>query len=197
MSTLAAASTATQTVAMPRSASGVACYVVTIVFGAVILYSYSRLARRTDSNQYWGGLEGPLFKYWLVSALVTAPSFLFLVFNWCFLLDEDTATVYGTPLDDAYAIILSVLIVFLVSAALWVTVTIAARNGGRLASFSLTVNLWTTALASVALFLLAIGTRAGGESVDWKEAVCSVAGFFVASHHVVWDAEVWRATFDF
>jgi hypothetical protein len=76
-----------------------------------------------------------------IYAFITAASFLFLVINWCFLLDTKTTTVFDMSLDSASAygqMILPMLLVFLLSAATWAWITIAARKGSKMASKAVT-----------------------------------------------------------
>ena len=176
----------------------VACYVSTAAIGAAVLGSYGYLSTQKHLDSYWAGLKGPVFKYWAVSALITATSFLFLIVNWCFLLNGNTTTIYGKTLNDSFTpLILPILLVFLLSAATWAWITIAARKGNKLASKAVTLCLWLTALSSFGLFILAVGTREEGSAVGWKVPLATVAGMFVASHHIIWDAELWRATWPY
>jgi hypothetical protein len=66
-----------------------------------------------------------------------------------------------------------------------------------MASKAVTICLWLTALSSFGLFLTAVGTREQGPKLGWKVPLATVAGMFVASHHIIWDAELWRATWPY
>lgn len=178
---------------MSRVASGASVGIL----GACVLGSYGYLMTRENVESYWGGLKGPLFKYWVVSALITAASFLFLMTNWIFLLDQKTTTVFDVKLERAFDFILPMLLVFLLSASAWVWITVAARRGSKSASSAVTVCLWLTALSSFGLFVFALGTRESSTKIGWKVPLATIAGFFVASHHITWDAEVWRATWKY
>ena len=177
--------------------SRTACIASTVAFGAAVLGSYGYLSRQPNTSSYWAALKGPLFKYWLVSALITACSFLFLMINWCFLLNRETATIFDVKLEDSYSFILPVLLIFLISASLWAYLTIMAKKGNRSASMGVTVSVWLTALSSFGLFLLSVGTRESGKKLGWKVPLATVAGMFVASHHIIWDAEIWRSTWNY
>jgi len=159
--------------------------------GACVLVSYGYLARQSDNSEYWGPLKGSLLVYWAISALMTAISFLYLSSYWLLIADRDTTTVYSRALKDTYSILLPVYLVFLISAALWVGVTVyAKRTGSTMASRGVTVLLWATAASSMTMLVLMAGTRESTEG--WKQPLAVMAAAFVSFHHLIFDAILWR-----
>lgn len=163
------------------------CLITACVMGAGVLISYVWLAYKKGNRDLWGGLKGPLFKYWLGTAIVTALSFLFLVINWCFIIDPNFTFMFNELVSDSWHIIFAVLFVFLLSAFSWTFVTLYIPKLTWLP-------LWITALASLGLFVLTAATREGSVGLSWNVVVATVAGMVLVAHHFIWDAMVWNAT---
>lgn len=176
-----------------------------IVLGVAIVASYIWLANAQTAGEYWGRLlrdEKLARTYWKLSGLVAAPlSWGWMLYYWVFSADS-AVTVCGYSRDYFRdSILFPVLVVFLVSALCWAPLTVWCY---RLESPSLRIlvrlTLWVTAATSVILFVAAAGTRVAGDATRaWSstETLLSVAGGIVAFHHVIWDACVWDATWDF
>ena len=159
--------------------------------GACVLGSYGYLARQPDNSEYWGPLKGSVLIFWGISALMTAISFLYMSTYWLLLADRNTTTVWSKPIQDMFPILLAVYLVFLLSAALWVGVTVyAKRTGSRAASRGVTALLWSTAAASMAMLVLMVGTRE--PTLGWRQPLAVLAAALVAAHHLIFDSILWR-----
>jgi len=154
-------------------------------FGVAVLGSYAWGATRSDVNKdkLWGPLKGNLFRYWLLSALLTASSFLYLWWLWAF----------DTKLSDTNEIVMLVFMcLFLVSASLWMYLTVQNARG-KIARRWITWNLWTTAIASAGL--MAMTTRLPLGIERWKQDLAIASGTMLVVQHVLFDAIFWNEGF--
>lgn len=179
-------------------ASRTAGIVVCSALGAAVVGSYIYLAQRPDANMFWGGLKGKLLVFWAISALITALSFLYIWTYVYFLADAKMTNVWNRSLHDSYGILLAIYSVFMFSAACWVAVSVLAKNGVSWASKAVTAVLWSTAISSMALFVFLIGLREMDTNVTTAKAGLAIlAGSFLFAHHLTWDAEIWRSTWEY
>ena len=177
-------------------------FLVTIGLGVSILGSYVWMVTRAKGREFFGRLLGSepwALGYWTGSAVLTAISWLWLLLYWVILADPNVL-VWGYGIDEFRdSIVFPALTVFLVSALCWAPLTVYCheRQSWTL-RILITAVLWVTALASVALFAMAAGTRVRpGAGWSTTECLLSLAGGMVAFHHVIWDACVWDATWDY
>ena len=89
------------------------------------------------------------------------------------LADRKTTTIWSHPIEDVFPVLLAVYMVFLRSAALWVGVTVyvcqthAKCTGSHAASHGVTALRWTTAVASMTMLVLMVGTRE--PTLSWQQ----------------------------
>jgi hypothetical protein len=178
---------------------------ITLVLGTLVVLSYlwmwlykgllNECKGRLLSTESWA------LGYWFVSGLIAAPtSWGWLLYYWAINANVPSAQVWGYEMDEFRdTMLFPVLTVFLVSALLWAPLTVwCYERKSRPLRKLVTLALWLTAASSVALFLMAAGTRVLPRT-DWSpvEMGLSLAGGVVAFHHVIWDACVWDATWDY
>lgn len=163
----------------------------TTALGVAVVGSYIYLAQRADNAEFWGPLKGTVLGWWALSALMTAASFLYVWVYVYFVADRHSTTVWGRRLEDSYGALLAIYMVFMVAASLWVMLSVLAKRGVPWASQAVTAVLWLTALASMALFVMMVGTRE--PTLGVRQPLAVIAGAFLAFHHIIWDAQLWRA----
>jgi hypothetical protein len=154
--------------------------VIVPVGGVTVLGSYVWGLRKEGSSQLWGALDGPMKPFWILSALLTALSFLYLWYVWVWQESSD------------HLFLLLTYAVFLLSASLWMWCTWQVISGD-LSRVWLTLNLWTTALASFGFAIYSIWFPISSSSAQqlWVQACACM----LVIQHVFWDAIVWNATF--
>ena len=144
--------------------------------GAAVLgsYAWGFSYANLKSKDLWGPLTGRLREYWIVSALLTATSFVYLWYWWAFGAGEESASVQAWFL------------VFLTSAFLWMFLVWRFVRTGQ-GRWSVSLNLWITAIASIALLDLVV-------SDPDASRLTLAAAIMVMVHHVMFDAIVWDAS---
>jgi hypothetical protein len=154
------------------------------VMGTLVLSSYAWGLTRKDipPGLLWGPLTNGARRCWGICASLTVISYLYLWWLWAF----------DSPLSrDRDTALVCVQIVFLSSAATWMLWTISYIRG-RADRVLVTLNLWTTALASVGILLIACLPQ---EPFEWKQALAIISGIVLVIQHVLWDAIVWNRGF--
>lgn len=168
---------------------------VTTALGAGVVGTYIYLATRPQVSDFWGPLQGALLGHWAASAALTVVAFLYIWTYLYFLADRKKTEMWGRPLEDRYSLLLATYVVFLTAAVLWVPLSVAARQGRPGASRGVTAVLWFTALSALTLFVLLVGLRE--KSLGAQETLAVIAGSWLAFHHIIWDAQVWRSGWKF
>lgn len=160
------------------------------VLGAGILSSYYYLSKQPEVKHFWGGLDKTprLLKYWTASALLTAASFLYLMYY--LVISNQQQVSYG--LDYNISLLL-LLLVFLISALCWVPLCLQAVKGNSIASQSVTWSLGLTAMSALGFLVLTVGVP----DTSVEHSVASIAASIVAFHHIIWDWQVWRETWEY
>lgn len=154
------------------------------VMGSLVLLSYAWGLTRPDipSSVLWGPLTPRVRRYWNVCALLTVLSYLYLWWLWAF----------DSPLDrDSDTALVCIQLFFLSSAATWMLWTICYIRG-QSDRLLVTLNLWSTALASVGLLVMACRPQ---PATGWKQALAILSGIVLVIQHVLWDAIVWNSGF--
>jgi uncharacterized membrane protein len=116
--------------------------------------------------------------------LLTAVSFLYLWWLWAW--DQPRGV---NAADDA--LLLGVLLVFLVSASLWMWCTLRVLSG-HLSRKWLTLNLWTTAAASLGLAALTLSQPG---DTPTKQYLAQASAAMLVIQHLFWDFIVWNSGF--
>ncbi len=173
--------------------SGTTVIGVAVPLGALILCSYCWIAKR----EYLGSAleKRCMFWFWTASALLTALSWCWLMLYWLVIASSDRVTVWGLTLEEFYDYLFVFALVFLLSALTWAPFTVLAHKN-KLPRWTVSLSLWATAAASFAFFAAAVGTRSATPPDTWhsNDLLCSLAGGFIAFHHLTWDAIVWDQT---
>jgi hypothetical protein len=166
---------------------------VAVPLGVSILLSYCAIRKR----EYLGSAleKRGLFWFWAVSAGLTALSWCYLMLYWLVIASADRVTVWGLALEAFYDYLFAFALVFLLSALTWAPFTVLVHNN-KIPRWTVTLSLWVTAAASFAFFVAAAGTRSAAPPDTWhsNDLLCSLAGGFIAFHHLTWDAIVWDQT---
>jgi hypothetical protein len=155
------------------------------LFGSCILLSYLWGLTRSDVSSVWlwGPLTQDLRPYWLVSAFLTATSYLFLWWLWTFDLQLSRT-------DEMLVFLFE--FVFLSSALMWMFITVWYMRV-RCSRVYVSVNVWTTAIASGALLYMA--NHLPLDEPWWKRDLAVASGVMLVVQHVFWDAVVWNQGF--
>lgn len=175
-----------------------------VPLGTAIIGSYVWMYREahkpgTDSECFFGSvLKDPIaFHLWACSEASTYLAWGWLLIYWLFVADPHITSVWGYALEDFYKTLLPVLLVFLTSALAWTVLTVwHARKPSTPLRRALTTVLWITALSSLVVFFMAVGTRdaASPAAYTFRELLVAGAGFLIAGHHIYWHAMVWDRT---
>ncbi len=163
-----------------------------LIQGLFVLFSYILLYRNGEKyTEYYAGLTGYMFIFWLLSVLLTIISYFLLLYVFVWECRPETCSMFNMNHSDTMLLLVCIYSVFLGSAAQYAGYTVNDVTRDK-KSTALSINLWTTGLASL---LISISTFAMEGVDDTWYFVSLTSGIILAAHHIFFDAFYWYSTF--
>ena len=160
--------------------------------GLVVIFRYFLIYRNDNKyTEYFAGLTGYMFMLWVTSVAFTIASYFLLLYVFIWECKADSCSLLSMTHENTILTLLCLYIVFLGSAAQYAgfTVNDVTRDSK---STALSLNLWTTGVASLLIAISAFLLE--GIPEVWYY-VSVVSGVILAIHHIVFDAYYWYSTF--
>lgn len=159
------------------------------VGGLPVLFSYYIISRVDENRKevLTSPLGGCIWPIWVVFMILTVMSYFFLA--WCFIwgVSDNNGKIFHRTPEEIEPWLCMVYVLFHASAGQWGFISLhdifyAER------SWYILMNLWATALLSIAMLVFAIGIR---DVPLWINIMSILCGSIISVHHLVLDAILW------